>query len=282
MLRIVALLGFLTAILVSVGFVLGGILGMTIALVIAVVINFVSYWYSSSIVIKIYGGRPSDNAELNRMVGDLAREAKLPVPKVYTIRSDVPNAFATGRNEQNAVVAITEGLLALNKEEIEAVVAHELTHIKNKDMLVSAMAATIAGAISYIAQLGYWSMFMGNGRKDESSIIGLILIIVFAPLAALLIRMAISRTMEYKADYGAAQLTKKPRALASALRKINDIASHKPLRGASATSHMWIVNPFGKNWFTGLFSTHPPMERRIKRLEDMEHRGLGSRAWVDD
>ena len=273
MMRIVALLGFLTAILLAVGFVIGGFFGMTVALVLAVLINFLSYWYSDRIVIGIYKAKPTDDKKLNDMVDRLAVEAKVPKPRVYTVPNDVPNAFATGRNQKKAVIAVTEGLMNLDDDEIEGVLAHEIAHIRNNDMLISALAATIAGAISYIAQIGYWSMFLGSGRRGEGSLIGLLLIIIFAPLAAVLVKLAISRAEEYKADFTGATLTKKPGSLASALKKINEIARENPIKGSAATSHMWIVNPFKPDWFTGLFSTHPPIARRIKRLEDMEHEG---------
>jgi len=273
MIRTVIMLGFLTAILLAIGFAIGGIFGMTVALVFAVLINLVSYWYSDSIVIKIYGAKPTDDRKLNDMVERLSVEAKIPKPRVYMVSTDVPNAFATGRNPKKAVVAVTEGIMNLDDDEIEAVLAHEIAHIRNNDTLISAVAATIAGAISYIAQIGYWSIFLGSGRKGEGSLIGLILIVIFAPLAAVLVKLAISRVEEYKADFTGATLTKKPGSLASALKKISEIARENPMRGSAATSHMWIVNPFKPDWFTGLFSTHPPIARRVKRLEDMEHEG---------
>jgi len=275
MFRVVLLLGSLTAILLAIGFVIGGFTGMTFALVFAIFVNFLSYWYSDKIVIRMYGAKPTDNKRLNKMVERLALEAKIPKPKVYIIPNDIPNAFATGRSPRRAVVAVTEGLLDLDDDEIEGVLAHEIAHIRNNDILISAVAATIAGAISYLAQIGYWSLFLGGGRRNEGSLFGLILIIIFAPIAALLVKLAISRAEEYRADYIGATLTKKPGALASALRKISEIARQNPMRGGSAaTSHMWIVNPFKSDWFTGLFSTHPPIARRIKRLEDMEHEGI--------
>lgn len=275
MFRVVLLLGFLTAILLAVGFLLGGFIGMSIALVLAVFINFFSYWYSDRIVIGIYRAKPTENKKLNDMVEKLAREAKIPKPKVYMVPNDVPNAFATGRNPSNAVVAVTEGILNLDDDEIEGVLSHEIAHIRNNDMLISAIAATIGGAISFLAQIGYWSIFMGSGRRGEGNVLGLILIVIFAPLAALLVRLAISRNEEYKADYVGATLTKKPESLASALKKISEIGRENPMRGGSAaTSHMWIVNPFKQDWFTGLFSTHPPVARRIKRLEEMKHEGF--------
>jgi len=264
------LLGTLTGILLVVGFLIGGVLGMGIALTFAVVINLVSYWYSDRIVLKMYKAKPSKREDLNEMVERLALEAKIPKPRVYEVKTKVPNAFATGRSPKHAAVVVTEGLLDLDKDEIEGVLAHELGHIKNRDILVSTLAATIAGAIAFLAQMGYWSLFMGaGGRRSEGNIIGLILIIIFAPIAALLVRMAISRAREYRADRTGVLLSKNPRGLASALRRISEFAERNPLRGSSATSHMWIVNPFHRDWFTGLFSTHPPLRKRIERLEEM-------------
>jgi heat shock protein HtpX len=260
------LLALLTAILLAIGFFFAGILGMTVMLVFAFLINFVTYWYSDRIVLRLYGAKPSDDKELNRMVGNMAREAGIPKPRVYMVPSDVPNAFATGRNPKHAALAVTQGLSILSHNEMEAVIAHEISHIKNRDTLIQTVAATIAGAISYLAYLGYWSMFMGR-RRDGSSIIGLVLIVIFAPLAALIVRMAISRRREYKADFTGALLSKHPSDLASALRKISSVSSQNPMRGSSATSHLWIVNPFKQDWFSSLFSTHPPLQHRIMQLE---------------
>ncbi len=264
------LLGTLAAILLVIGWLIAGVIGMTIALFIAIAINIISYWYSDKFVLKMYRAKPLHNEHIQSMVEKLAHEAKIPKPKLYSIPSDVPNAFATGRNPEHSAIAVTQGLLHLDKEEIEGVLSHEIGHIKNRDILVQTLAATIAGAIAYVAQIGYWSMFMGRGRRDEGNVLMLILMVIFAPLAALLIRMAISRSREYKADRTGALLTKNPRGLSSALRRISQIARHHPIKGSSATSHMWIVNPFHKDWFTGLFSTHPPIEKRIERLEELK------------
>lgn len=274
MFRVVLLLGSLTAILLLIGFAIGGFWGMSLALVLAVVINFVTYWYSDRIVIRIYKAKPSESKKLDKIIDKLAIEAKIPKPKIYMVPTDVPNAFATGRNKGRAVVGVTEGLLDLDDDEIEGVLAHEMAHIRNNDILISTLAATIAGAIAYLAQIGYWSIFLGGGRRGGGSLIGLILIVIFAPLAALLVKLAISRAEEYKADFTGATLTKKPGALASALKKISEISRENPMKGSAATSHMWIVNPFKSDWFNGLFSTHPPVARRVKRLEDMKHEGV--------
>lgn len=267
----VILLGTLTAILLAVGWVVSGFLGMLVFLIIAMVINFASYWYSDRIVLKIYRAKPAEDKGLLDMVKKVAKEARIPVPKAYVIESDVPNAFATGRNPKHAALAVTKGIMNLSKDELGGVLAHEMAHIRNRDILVSTVAATVAGAISYIAQIGYWSLFMGGERRGEGSLIGLVMILIFAPLAALLVRMAISRKREYKADFSGAVMTKKPKALASALRKISDMSRHHPMKmGSSASSHLWIVNPFHRDWFTSLFSTHPPIQKRVERLEHME------------
>jgi heat shock protein HtpX len=279
MYRLIAFMSILIAIFLAAGFLLGGVFGLTVAFILALFINFFSYYNSSGIMLKAYGAGPSQNKELNRIVDDLAREAKIPTPRVYIIKKDVPNAFATGRNERHAAVAITEGLLVLNREEIESVVAHEISHIKKRDIQISTIAAIIGGAISYVAQIAYWSLIFDENRKGKP--VGVFLIALFAPLAAFIVRMAISRSMEYRADHSAAMMTKNPRALASALRKISDTARHKPMKGPPASSHLWIINPFRRDWFTSLFSTHPPIARRVKRLEDMYHEGIPQPPLID-
>lgn len=270
MLDLLIFLGILMALFLGAGWIVGGIAGMTVALVLAFIVNFFAYWFSDKIVLRMYGAKPSTHIDLQDMIKRLARDARIPVPKLYVIDSDVPNAFATGRNPEHAAIAYTKGLLSLGDDEIEGVLAHEISHIKHRDTLIQVMAASIAGAISYIAQIGYWSLFMRRDSNDEGNIIGIILIIVFAPIAAMLIRLAISRSREYKADYGAALITKKPRALASALEKISGIVKQHPLRrGSAATAHLFIVNPFRQDWFSNLFSTHPPVEERVRRLREM-------------
>lgn len=266
----VVLFSVLTAILLAVGWLLGGYWGLVFAFIISIVINFVSFWFSDRLVLRMYKARPSNDKRLDTIVKNLAFEAKLPQPKAYIIPTKVPNAFATGRGTRKSAVAVTEGLLELNDAEIEGVIGHELGHIRNRDILTSTVAATIGGTIAYFAQMAYWNMLMGGENREGGSVIGLIIVVIFAPLAALLIRLAISRTMEYKADNYAALLTRNPSGLASALRKIESMAKQNPLRASSATSHMWIANPFRQNWFTGLFATHPPMAKRIKRLEEMD------------
>lgn len=266
----ILLFGLLTGIFLAVGGFFGGWFGAGIALLLALAINFISYWYSDKIVLRLYRAKPSQDKKLNEMVERLSREAKIPKPRVFVVPQKVPNAFATGRDPKHSALAITEGLTGLTDEEMEGVLAHEIGHIQNRDVLVSTVAATLAGAISYIAQIGYFSLY-GGDERGAGSIIGLILIVIFAPLAALMIRMAISRSREYRADRYGALITKNPEGLASALRKIEAIAKQHPIEGgSSATSNMWIVNPFHENWFTNMFSTHPPIEQRIRRLKAME------------
>jgi len=268
----ILLFGILTGIFMGIGYFLGGMFGMGVALALAIAINFLSFWFSDKIVLGIYRAKPSQDTKLNQMVEKLSREASIPAPKVYIVPSNAPNAFATGRNPRHSALAVTEGLRSLNDQEMEGVLSHELGHIANRDILVSTIAATLAGAISYLAQIGYFSIYGGSDNRGSAGIIGLILVVIFAPLAALMIRMAISRSREYKADRYGALLTKNPEGLASALRKISEVAKHQPMRGSSATSHMWIVNPFQSGWFVNMFSTHPSIEQRIRRLKEMEGR----------
>ncbi len=270
--RMIVLFAFLTGLLLTIGFILGGMIGMIIALVFALAINFGSYWFSSGIIIRMYHAKPTENKELLDIIKKLANNARIPVPELYVVPTDLPNAFTTGRNQSKSIVCVTEGLLSLTNDEIEAVMGHEVAHIKNHDMLISVVAATIGGAVSFLAQMGYLSLFYRN--RGEGSILPVILMVIFAPLAALIIRMAISRSREYIADRVGSNISGKPDDLASALVKINDIARHKPMRGSTATSHLFIINPFKDDWFTGLFSTHPPVARRVKILRKMTHKGI--------
>jgi heat shock protein HtpX len=280
-LRTTILLAVLTALLVWIGDMLGGAQGAIIALILAGGMNFFSYWFSDKIVIKMYGGQEvtaQDDPELYGLVQDLAQRAGLPMPKVYVLPQDTPNAFATGRNAEHAAVAVTDGIRRiLDKRELAGVLAHELTHVKNRDILVSTIAATLAGAISYIAQMAQWAMIFGGNRdRDEEGgggIFGLIVMMIVAPIAAMLIQMAVSRSREYGADEGGAKITGDPLALASALKKLHMGAQNIPLEAnnatANATAHMFIVNPLTGHGLASLFSTHPPMEERIARLEAM-------------
>jgi len=279
--RTTILLAVLTALLVWIGDMLGGRQGAVIALVIAGGMNFFSYWFSDKIVLKMYRGQEitaNDDPELYGLVNDLATRAGLPMPKVYIIPEETPNAFATGRNPQHAAVAVTQGIRRiLNKRELAGVLGHELSHVVNRDILVSTIAATLAGAISYMAQMAQWAMIFGGNRDrdDEGggNIFGLIVMMIVAPLAAMLIQMAVSRSREYGADAGGAKITGDPLALASALKKLHIGSQQIPLQAspaaANATAHMFIVNPLTGRSMAALFSTHPPMEERVRRLEEM-------------
>ncbi len=270
-LRTAALLGLLTGILLVIGFLLAGIQGMTIFFFIALGLNFFSYWYSDKIVLAMYRAKPiskSDEPKLHDIVERIADEAGMPKPKLYLVNLPVLNAFATGRSPKHAAVAVTSGLLKqLDWDEIEGVLSHELSHVKNRDTLTSTIVATVAGAISYIAHMALWGAFGGERRQGSSAIF--LPLIILAPLAATLIQLGISRTREYAADKTGALISKKPLALASALDKISKVATNHPLQGNSATSHLFIVNPFSGDAFVKLFSTHPPVQERIRRLKEI-------------
>ncbi len=274
------LLGLLTALILWIGQLVGGRAGLVIALLIALGVNGYSYWYSDRMVLNSVGAQevlPEHAPELYGMVDDLARRAGVPTPRVYVVPEAAPNAFATGRNPENAAVAFTEGILdPLSREELEGVAAHELAHVKNRDILIGTVAATLAGAIMYIAQMAQFAAFFGGfGRRDEEEgggggILGLVLAAVVAPVAAMLLQMAVSRSREYLADATAARITGSPRGLAGALRRMDEAARHGALECASeATAHMYIVNPLSGEGLAGLFSTHPPIEERIRRLMEM-------------
>ena len=278
MLKITFLLTCLTLLLVAMGTAIGGHSGMVIAFAIACAMNFFSYWYSDKIILKMYKAREvtaADYPVFYGMVQRLARQAQMPMPKVYIIPSEGPNAFATGRNPQNAAVAATEGIMRiLSPEELEGVMAHELAHVQNRDTLISTIAATFAGAISMLGSMLQWAAIFGGGRNDEeeggSSLLGGLALAIIAPMAAMLIQMAISRSREYLADASGARICGKPLALASALRKLQQASTLLPMREATpATSHLFIVNPLTGGSLLKLFSTHPPMEERIARLEEI-------------
>ncbi len=274
-----ALLAVLTALLVLLGNVLGGRNGATIALMFAGVMNFVSYWFSDRIVLAMYRARPvseADAPDLYRIVRDLTVKAGMPMPKVYIMQSDTPNAFATGRNPDHAAVAVTTGITALlSREELAGVIGHELSHIRNRDILIATIAATIAGAISYLSQMAYFASLFGGSRDDDRGGNPLVAIatMIIAPIAAMIIQMAISRSREYGADEGGASLTGNPLYLADALRKLDYYNKRIPMPGNNgATAHMFIVSPLSGGSMVKLFSTHPPTEERIKRLEAMAGR----------
>ena len=272
------LLVVLTCLLILIGGAVGGRQGMAIAFVLALIMNAGSYWFSDKIVLGIYGARPVTEAEapqLYRIVRQLAAEARIPVPPIYIIQDDSPNAFATGRNPQHAAVAVTEGILRImNEEELRGVLAHELSHVKNRDTLIMTIAATIAGAITYLAQMAQWAAIFGGGRRSDEnggggSAIGALLMAILAPFAALLIRSAISRSREYQADASGAELCHRASGLAQALQKLDTASRQVPMEATPATAHLFIVNPLTSGGFAGLFSTHPPIEERIARLRAM-------------
>lgn len=275
-LKTMVLMVTLTLMLVFVGSLLGGKTGMTLALIMAFGMNFVSYWFSDKIVLKMYGAQEvseRDAPELYGVVRRLAQRAELPMPKVYIMDQDQPNAFATGRNPEHGAVAVTNGIMRLlSQSELEGVIAHELAHIKNRDILVSTVAAAIAGAISYLAQMAQWSMLFGGRSDDEGEggnpVAALVMMIV-GPIAAMMVQMAISRSREYGADAGGAAIAGNPFQLAGALRKLQLASQQIPMQANPATAHMFIVSPFSGGGFLKLFSTHPPMEERIARLEAM-------------
>ncbi|MFQ5896778.1 MAG: zinc metalloprotease HtpX [Candidatus Methylomirabilia bacterium] len=271
------LLGVLTALLILIGGGLGGHQGMLVAFVFALVMNVGSYWFSDRIVLAIYRARPIQEAELPglyRILRTLAGRAGIPMPRVYLIPSEAPNAFATGRNPDHAAVAVTQGIMRiLNEEELEGVLAHELAHVRNRDVLISTVAATLAGAITYLAFMARWAAIFGGFRRDSDDegggIFGLLLMAVLAPIAAMLVQMAVSRAREYQADATGARLAGQPSGLAKALEKLHLASRAIPMHASPATAHLFIVNPLrGGAWLT-LFSTHPPVEDRIAKLRAM-------------
>ena len=265
----------MTVFLIFVGRILGGRQGMYIAFLLALAMNFFSYWFSDKIVLKMYGARevsPAEAPQMHQIVDELAHEAGIPKPRVYIIPDESPNAFATGRNPEHAAVAATEGILRLlTPVELKGVLAHELGHVRNRDILISTIAATMAGAIMILANMAKWSAIFGMGRNDDEGpgLVGIIVMSIIAPLAAMLIQMAISRSREYLADETGAHLAHNPEALARALEKLSMGAQRVPMDASPATAHMFIVNPLTGSSLMNLFSTHPPIEERIARLRAM-------------
>ena len=279
MLKTLFLLTVLTLMLVFGGRLLFGEGGMLIALVLSFVMNISAYWFSDKIALKMAGARPvgpAEAPELHRIVARLAETAGLPMPRLFVIEQAAPNAFATGRDPQHAVVAVTSGILDIvNERELTAVLAHELGHVRNRDTLVMAAVASIAGAISYLAQMAQFSMFFGGGNRDDEEdggglgIVGMIAAMILLPIAAMLVQLAISRSREFGADDTGAEVSRDPLALASALRKMETASRQIPLAVNPSVSHLFIVQPLLPGGFSRLFATHPPVEERIARLEKM-------------
>jgi len=276
------LFGVMTALIVFIGRFIGGQQGMIFAFILAIGMNFFSYWFSDKIVLKMYRARevtPEENPRIYGIVNQIAQRANLPMPRVYLIPEQSPNAFATGRNPEHAVVAVTEGLIRLmNADEITGVISHEMAHIKNRDILIGSIAATMAGAIMIIASMARWTAFLG-GRSDNNrsgvGAIGLLIMSILAPFAAMLIQMAISRSREYLADSTGASFAGRPEGLAGALEKLGSYSKKIPMQAAGEnTAHMFIVNPLSGRGLSSLFSTHPPLEDRIARL-------TGRRSFTD-
>ncbi len=284
-LKTALLLGALTALLMLFGRVLGGNAGMMIGFVFAVVMNFGSYWFSDRIAMKMAGARevtPAEAPELHRMVAEIAQKSGMPMPRVAVIESDAPNAFATGRNPKNGLVAATRGIMqVLDRRELRAVMAHEMGHIKNRDILIGSVAATIAGAISMLAQMAQWSMIFGGGRHSDDEggggLISALAMMILAPIAAMIIQLAITRSREFGADHTGAEVSGDPEALATALQKIEAYAKRIPMNVNPSAAHLFIVNPLSGASIRKLFSTHPPTEERVARLRAMSRGDLAGR-----
>jgi heat shock protein HtpX len=275
------LLTLLTLLFVFIGQMLGGNSGMIVALIFAAVMNLTTYWFSDKIVLAMYRAQPikeSDNPRLFNLVRRTATNANLPMPKVYIIPTQTPNAFATGRNPKHAAVAVTSGILKiLDEDELEGVISHEMAHVRNRDILTGSIVATLAGAISMLAFMARWAaIFGGVGGRDSEGRggggLGLLIMAIVAPLAALLIQMAISRSREYAADQTGAEISHKPMSLANALKKLQYASRRIPLEANPSTAHLFIVNPLSGKGMASLFSTHPPVEERVARLENMAKR----------
>ena len=273
------LLALMTVLIILIGRAIGGQQGMVLAFVLAGVMNLGSYWFSDKIVLAMYRAQeisPQEHPGIHQIVGELAQIAGIPKPRVYLIEDDSPNAFATGRNPQHAVVAVTTGIMRiLSREELRGVLAHELGHVKNRDILIGSIAATMAGAIMMIANMARFAAIFGGGRSSDEEgggggIVGMLVLTIVAPIAAMLIQMAISRSREYLADASGAQFSHNPMSLASALEKLQRASQQIPMEDAKpATAHMFIVNPLSGRSLMNLFSTHPPIEDRIARLRGM-------------
>ncbi|HAK58894.1 MAG TPA: zinc metalloprotease HtpX [Nitrospiraceae bacterium] len=274
--KTVGLLTLLTVILIFAGGAFGGKTGMIYAFVLAMIMNFGSYWFSHKIVLAMYRAQPvnaTQAPELYAIVRNLSQKAGMPMPQVYIMPNETPNAFATGRNPEHGVVAVTQGIMRLlSRDELEGVIAHELAHIKHRDILTGTIVAAIAGAISMLAYMAQWAMIFGGGRNDdgEGNPLAALVMIIVAPIAAMLVQMAISRTREYEADAGGARLAGNPQGLANALQKLEQGRQVIPMKNAKpATAHMFIVNPLSGKGMARLFSTHPPLAERVRKLREM-------------
>lgn len=271
------LLAALTSLVVLIGGAIGGQQGMVIAFILAIAMNFGSYWFSDRIVLAMYGAQPIAEAQapdLYRVVRRLTTKAGIPMPRVYLIPNDTPNAFATGRSPEHAAVAVTEGIMRmLDDDELEGVLAHELSHVKNRDTLIMTVAATLAGVITYLAHMAQWAAIFGGGRRDDDEggggALGALLMAILAPIAAMLIQLAISRAREFQADASGAHLAGHPWGLAKALEKLDMASKVAPMQATPATAHLFIVNPLRGQGLLTLFSTHPPIAERIARLRAM-------------
>jgi len=280
--KTVLLLGLLSALFLGMGYIFGGVIGLIVAFGFSLLMNLWTYWFSDKLALRMARAHevaPEQEPRLHSMVEEVAGMAGLPKPRVYIVENDAPNAFATGRNPKHSVVAVTTGIMRiLNEDELKAVLAHELGHIKNRDILVSAIVATIASAVMFIAFMARWSLFFGGfgrSRNQTANLLGLaamILIAILAPIGAMVIRMAISRQREYGADEAGARISGRPLALASALRKLQMGAQMRPMQVSESTAHMYTVSPLRSDFMGNLFSTHPPVEERIARLERMAER----------
>jgi heat shock protein HtpX len=277
------LLAGLTALLMAIGNAIGGRNGLMLALVVAGIMNFVGYWFSDKIALSMSGAQPvseSEAPDLYRVVRELCRRAELPMPRLYVIPSSTPNAFATGRDPEHSAVAVTSGIVnILGRDELEGVISHELAHIKNRDILISSVAAVIAGAISQLAYMAQWAMIFGGMSRDRDEdsgsggVLGGLAMMIVGPIAAMLIQMAISRSREYQADATGAQICGRPLSLANALLKLETANHRLPMDVNPAQAQMYIVNPLTAGGLAHLFSTHPPMAERVKRLQEMSYRG---------
>lgn len=281
--KTIFLMGLLTGLFLLVGDLIGGRIGMYGALGLAAVMNLASYWFSDKVVLAMYHAQPVDPSsapQLYQIVEGLAQRDNLPTPKIYIIPSESPNAFATGRDPQHAVVAVTQGIMRLlNRDELEGVISHELSHVKNRDLLIGAMAATLAGALMLLVRIFAFSTFFyggygGGGRDRGGSGLELLAMLIIGPIAAIMIQMAISRSREYQADASGAQLSGNPMGLAKALAKLEQGVAMRPMNAQPSTAHLFIVNPINGKFMAGLFSTHPPLEDRIARLQQMAREGV--------